>query len=63
MDDGTDDGTDQGDDASRRPRYIGVAVTLLYKISFPVKHLMPYYAESGCSRPLSPDFLNFSISP
>jgi hypothetical protein len=30
---------------------IGVAVTLFCKISFPVKHLMPYYAESGCSRP------------
>ncbi len=30
---------------------IGVTVTYFCKISFPVKHLMPYYTESGCSRP------------
>jgi hypothetical protein len=30
---------------------IGVPVTLFCKISFPVKHLMPYYVESGYSHP------------
>ncbi len=31
---------------------VGVPVTSFCKISFPVKHLMPYYVESGRSRPL-----------
>jgi hypothetical protein len=33
-------------------KLVWVPVILLCKISFPVSHLMPYYAETGRSRPL-----------
>jgi hypothetical protein len=33
-------------------KLVWVPVISFCKISFPVKHLMPYYAETGCSRPL-----------
>ncbi len=31
---------------------LGLSYFVLCKISFPVPHLMPYYAETGRSRPL-----------
>jgi hypothetical protein len=33
-------------------KLVWVPVNLFCKISFPVTHLMPYYAETGDSRPL-----------
>jgi len=33
-------------------KIVCVPVISFCKISFPVKHLMPYYAETGRSRPL-----------
>jgi hypothetical protein len=33
-------------------KLVWVPVILFYKISFPATHLMPCYAETGCSRPL-----------
>jgi hypothetical protein len=33
-------------------KLVWVPVILFCKISFPVTHLMPYYAETGRSRPL-----------
>jgi hypothetical protein len=33
-------------------RTIGVSVISFCTVSFPVKHLMPYHAETGRSRPL-----------
>jgi hypothetical protein len=32
-------------------KLVWVSVISFYKISFPVKHLMAYYAETGRSRP------------
>jgi len=33
-------------------KLVWVPIILFCKISFPVKHLMPYYGETGRSRPL-----------
>jgi hypothetical protein len=32
---------------------LGPSYYSFYKVCFPVKHLMPYDAETGCSRPLT----------
>jgi hypothetical protein len=32
-------------------KLVWVPVILFYEISFPATHLMPCYAETGCSRP------------
>jgi hypothetical protein len=33
--------------------WFGFQLFRFCKLSFPVMHLMPYYAETGCSRPLT----------
>ncbi len=38
----------------------GSQIFCFVKFSFPVTQLMPYYAETGHSRPYSPDFTNNS---
>ncbi len=47
---------ERGDETQFPPKLVQklvwVPVISFCKISFPVKHLMPYYAETGRSRPL-----------
>jgi hypothetical protein len=35
-------------------KLVWVPIILFYKISFPVRHLMPYYAETGHPHPPNP---------
>ncbi len=51
---------ERGDE--RVEKLVWVPVNLFCKISFPVTHLMPYYAETGRSRPLIAWFTDNFIS-
>jgi len=42
----------EGMKLSLPPKLVEKLVWVLRKISFPVTHLMPYYAKTGRSRPL-----------
>ncbi len=43
---------ERGDELSSPPKLVWVPVISFCEISFSVKHMMPYYVETGHSRPL-----------
>jgi hypothetical protein len=44
---------ERGDEKlSLPPKLMEKLIISFCKISFPITHLMPYYAETGCSHPL-----------